>query len=131
MLFLTVHSGEGRIRRVGYGDIELKSRQPKVKFSPHFQKEILMSGILNESYQYKHISASALVKNGAGWLGGWLVNSSTSGTLTIYDNTAASGTIVVNAIPLTAGQYIPFPSIMGKGIYAVIGGTADITILYN
>jgi hypothetical protein len=77
------------------------------------------------------ISASGIVRTGFGNLVGVLVNSSTSGLLTLYDGTAASGTPFVNALALTAGDYRAIPANFGKGLYATIGGTADVTFFID
>ncbi len=87
--------------------------------------------ILNSTWTAKNISATATIKSGNGRIGGWLVNASSSGTLTVYDGTSTGGRKLTNATPLTAGQFIPFPVSVQDGIHVVIGGTADITILYS
>ena len=82
---------------------------------------------------YVNLSASALVKTGAGQIYGVIINSHTSGTLKLWDNTAASGTVLCNTITFVAGErFIPLlGATFGTGLYATIGGTADITILYR
>lgn len=91
-----------------------------------------MGDILSPTYQHKRLTASGLVKNGAGVVSGILCSSSSSGTAQIQDDTSALGThIVVNTIPLVAGQFYPLGQIMARGIYVVIGGTADISVTYN
>lgn len=82
---------------------------------------------------YVNLSASALVKTGAGQAYGVVINSHTSGTLKLWDNTAASGTVLCNTITFVAGErFIPLlGATFGTGLYATIGGTADITILYR
>jgi hypothetical protein len=87
-----------------------------------------------DNVKYSNISASALVKTGAGALHGFIVNSHTNGTLKLWDNTSAASTVLLNTITFASGpQFVPLP--MGvsfnTGLYATIGGTADITILYQ
>lgn len=84
--------------------------------------------------KYTNLSASAAIKSAAGTLYGIVVNSHTSGTLKLWDNTAGSGTVLLNTITFAAGpNFVQFP--MGvsfnTGLYATIGGTADITILWQ
>ena len=76
----------------------------------------------------KQISATATVRIGIGKMVGVFCSSSTSGTLTLYDNTSAAGTLIVAAFNLTAGQYYQIPAAFVNGVHAVISGTAEITI---
>jgi hypothetical protein len=83
---------------------------------------------------YTNLSASALIKTGAGRLKGFCVNSHTSGTLKLWDNTSAATTTLLNTITFAAGSGLifPFPDVeFGTGLYATIGGTADITIFWK
>ena len=82
---------------------------------------------------YVNLTASALVKTGAGQVYGVIINSHTAGTLKLWDNTSAATTVIENTISFAVGEhFIPF---MGEtfatGLYATIGGTADITLLYR
>ena len=82
---------------------------------------------------YTNISASALIKTGAGRLKGFTVNSHTSGTLKLWDNTSAATTVLLNTITFNAGPtYFVLPDVeFGTGLYATIGGTADISIFWK
>ena len=86
-----------------------------------------------DNTKYTNISASALIKTGAGALHGFIVNSHSSGTLKLWDNTSAAGTVLLNTITFAAGpNFISLPQgvSFNTGLYATIGGTADITILW-
>ena len=90
-----------------------------------------MSGALQgvaEAAGFKNISASAKIVGGPGKCVGVLCNSSASGTLTLYDNTAASGNKITNATPLVAGQFYPVPAQFQNGLYCALGGTADVSV---
>jgi len=80
-----------------------------------------------------NLSASALIKTGSGRVQGIVINSHTSGTLKLWDNTAASGTVMFETITFAAGErWIPmFGASFATGLYATIGGTANITIMFN
>ena len=83
---------------------------------------------------YTNLSASALIKTGAGRLKGFCVNSHSSGTLKLWDNTSAATTVLLDTITFAAGSGLifPFPDVeFGTGLYATIGGTADITIFWK
>lgn len=81
----------------------------------------------------KNVSASALIETGPGTLQGIVINSHSSGTLKFWDNTAGSGTVLFNTITLAVGErWIPFfGAHFNTGCYLTIGGTADVTVLYN
>ena len=87
---------------------------------------------LNQA-KYSNISASAAVKSGGGTVYGFIVNSHSSGTLKLWDNTAGSGTVIMNTYTFPTGSSVvtlPMGVSFYTGLYATIGGTADITILY-
>jgi hypothetical protein len=85
----------------------------------------------NPQYTPVVLSASGIVRKGAGQLGGFFCASSSSGTLVLYDNTAASGTIILTTVNLVAGTYYNFPAQLINGAYASIGGTASVTFFYS
>ena len=88
--------------------------------------------------KYSNLTASALVKTGDGVVAGVIVNSHTSGTLKLWDNTSATGTVLVNTFTFPTGSGVyTFPVVDGlppeftTGLYATIGGTADITLVWK
>ena len=92
-----------------------------------------MSIELSESSLSKNISSSGAIKTAPGRVRGVVINSHTSGTLKLWDNaTAGSGTILFNTISFAVGEhYINlFNCQFVNGLFATIGGTADVTILY-
>lgn len=84
--------------------------------------------------QYSNKTASALIKTGSGTVAGFIINSNSSGTLKLWDNTSAATTVIMNTYTFAAGSAVvtfPVPINFYTGLYATIGGTADITIVYN
>ena len=83
--------------------------------------------------KYANLSASALVKTGQGVVRGIVVGSHSSGTIKLWDNTSAVTTVIVNTMTLAAGErFIPLYDIQFRtGLYVTIGGTADITVVYD
>ncbi len=80
---------------------------------------------------YSNLTASALVRTGATIVVGVFVNSTTGGTLKLWDNTAGSGTVVNNTITFASAGYYPLGNALtATGLYATIGGTLDCTIYY-
>lgn len=78
---------------------------------------------------YKNITASGVVKNGPGKLRGMYVNSTSSGTVKLYDNTAASGTVIHNTITPAVGWHWFGDEAFVTGVYATIAGTIDVTFV--
>lgn len=80
-----------------------------------------------------NLTASALVKTGSGTVTGVVINSHTSGTLKLWNNTAGSGTVLFNTITFAVGErWIPlFGANFTTGLFATIGGTADITLMFD
>lgn len=77
----------------------------------------------------KNLTASGQVTAGPGIIKGFYVSSHTGGTVKLWNNTAGSGAILVNTITLSVGpQWVELGGLNATvGIYATIGGTADIT----
>lgn len=83
---------------------------------------------------YKNITASALIKTGFGKVAGFIVNSHTSGTLKLWDNTSGATTVITNTYTFDSGSQVvrfPEPICFNTGLYATIGGTADVTIIWE
>ena len=85
------------------------------------------------AYKYRNLAASALVKTGAGKVVGIIVGSHSSGTIKLWDNTSAATTVLVNTMTLAAGERnVPlYDAAFNTGLYVTIGGTADITVVYE
>ena len=83
--------------------------------------------------KYTNLSASALIRTGGGKLSGFIINSHSSGTLKLWDNTSAASTIIMNTFtfPAGSGVYRFEPVDFYTGLYATIGGTADITLIWE
>lgn len=85
----------------------------------------------------KHISTNATtaVKSGAGFLHAVTINTkgASSNVLTLYDNTAASGTVIATIDTTSASVTLTYDSAFSTGLTAVTatGTAADITITYR
>lgn len=85
---------------------------------------------LTGSYLNMAAGATTTAKSGAGVLFAVIVNNpGTTITLTLYDNTAGSGTKIAT-IALVAGMNLQYGLNFGTGLTAVLSGTADVTIVY-
>jgi hypothetical protein len=80
-----------------------------------------------------NLTASALVKTGSGKVAGVVINSHTSGTLKIWDNTSAAGTVLFDTITFGVGERNIdfFGANFTTGCYVTIGGTANITLMFD
>lgn len=86
-----------------------------------------------KSYKYTNLTASALIKTGSGEVAGFIVNSNSSGTLKLWDALTATTPVLMNTYTFPAGSSVvsfPAPINFVTGLFATIGGTADITIVY-
>lgn len=83
------------------------------------------------AHEYSNLSASGVVSSLPGNLIGVFCASSSSGTLKLWDNTSAGAPILVNTFSLVGGSWYPIPIRFKTGLYATIGGTADITVAYS
>ena len=87
-----------------------------------------------EIYKYTNLTATGLVKTGAGLVAGFIVNSHTSGTLKLWDNTSAATTTLMNTYTFPAGSsVVTFPNVIAfnVGLFATVGGTLDITLVWK
>lgn len=84
-----------------------------------------------ESYNAVSLSADGLVKTGEGQAYGVYVTSSSSGVIRFYDNTAASGTVILDQVSVAAQDFIPMPASFYTGLYFdLVSGSATVTVYY-
>jgi hypothetical protein len=81
---------------------------------------------------YKNISTATttIVKPGAGVLHTLTVNTTAAGAITIYDNTAASGTKIATLKASIAEQTFTFDVGFGTGLTIVTAAASDITVSF-
>lgn len=87
-----------------------------------------------DSYLNITTKTTTVVKAAAGTLAKVVINKSgSSDTLTIYDNTAGSGTIIATITSPTVGMNFQYDVACGTGITIVTGGTTagDYTVAYR
>lgn len=86
--------------------------------------------------QWKHnyiaTATTTAVKTGTGQLGSIIVTGGTAGTIIVYDNTAASGTILAsfdstNALAEYDFKGVPFYT----GLTIITGSATKITVVYR
>lgn len=91
-----------------------------------------MSTPVIESGSYKNLTASTLVRTGAGQLLGiFVASASATPTIKVWDNTSAATTVLVNTFTPVAGTFYPMPGSFGTGLFITISGTVDCTVFWN
>ena len=90
---------------------------------------------VEQRFSYSNISADALVKSGVGFLHtltfAQIDAAPTAGTIIIYDNTAASGTVIFSSTWTTAVFYpttVTIDAAFSVGLYVDFTTTADIGV---
>ena len=83
--------------------------------------------------RFLNTTSSGLVKNDNGTIHGVIVNSHTSGTIKFSNGTTAVNDIMGTYTFPAGSQVVNFGAGINcsTGIFATIGGTANVTILYN
>lgn len=81
--------------------------------------------------KYTNLTASALVKTGAGILKGMYVNTTTGGTIKFWDNTSAATTVINNTITPAVGYHNLGNANFNTGLYATIANTLDVTLYWD
>lgn len=89
-----------------------------------------MNDVEETHYRTSSLSASGLVKTGQGRFGGVQVTTSTSGSIKLWDNTAASGSVVIDTFTVYPGDTYWWPSEFTNGLYLTITGTVTVTVFF-
>lgn len=92
-----------------------------------------------ETVQSINVQATKLVRTGAGSIAGIIVNSHSSGTLKLWNNTSAAVPVygeplIMDTWTFAAGpQVIMFPNPIrfDIGLFATVGGTLNCQLLLN
>ena len=93
--------------------------------------DILSGTTIQNSYSYTATAATTVVKTGQGVLRRLIVEGGTTGTIIIYDNTAASGTIIASFDTTNALANYQFDVPFVTGLTVVTGGNTKITVIYS
>ena len=72
-----------------------------------------------------------IVKSGAGHLRSITINTTAAGTITVYDNTAASGTVIAVIQASVSPQTLEYNVTFGTGLTIVTAAASDITVGYR
>lgn len=78
----------------------------------------------------KNISATANINPSGGAMLGFYVNSTSSGTIIFYDSSTTATTTPLTGTITPAIGWNALPISYTSGLYAVIGGTLNVTVSY-
>lgn len=79
---------------------------------------------------YKNLTASGQIKAGFGRLVGMYVNSTSGGTVKLWNSLSATGDVMNNTITPAVGYHKLGNAAFTTGCYATLGGTIDVTFYY-
>ena len=80
------------------------------------------------------ISGAQLIHTGQGVVYGFIVNSHSSGTLKLWDNTVGSGSVLMNTFTFPSGSSMQrFPQALNfhTGLFADLSADESVTIVFN
>ncbi len=83
--------------------------------------------------RFNNTTASGLIKTGLGTVHGVIVNSHTSGTVKFSNGTTAVNDMMGTYTFPAGSQVVDFGAglVFSTGLFVTVGGTANITVLYN
>ena len=97
------------------------------------QVEVNGAQLISHRHSFLNIAdtVSQVIKSGAGFLHAIIVAKAAAGTVTVYDNTAGSGTkIVTLKASIVEGTYT-FNCNFANGLYVIPGAATDLTFVYR
>jgi hypothetical protein len=93
---------------------------------------LIPTGALN--YSHLNANGTTTIKSGAGWLHNIVINikGATGNTITVYDNTSGSGTVIAVIDPTVQLVTLNYDVGFSTGLTVVLasGTAADITVSY-
>ena len=86
-----------------------------------------------QRFALTHISTATttVIKNVPGFLHSVTINTTAIGTITIYDNTAASGTVLAVIAASTLEKTLTYNGVFNVGLTIVTAAASDITVSYR
>lgn len=102
-------------------------------YAPVYEDNVAGVAKVEQRYTYASINTATttVVKSGSGFLHQIRVLGGTLGAITIYDNTAASGTVIVPTITPTAQGLLIEDVVFSTGLTIVTAAATIITLSYR
>lgn len=79
---------------------------------------------------YTNKTATANIKSSQGALLGFYVNSTSSGTIILYDDVGTGTTVPISGTITPAIGWNPYPVCFANGLYIVIASTLNVTLIW-
>ena|SRR3990167_1017881 len=76
-------------------------------------------------------AAHGLIKSGTGFLSTVIINTTTAGVITLYDNTAASGTKIATLKASIGEGFYQYQCKFTNGLWADSTSNSDFTVIYR
>lgn len=86
---------------------------------------------LGHSSTYISTATTTICKSGAGVLKGIVLGETAAGAITIYDNTAGSGTVLAVLKSSIAENYFEFELAFTTGLTIVTAGASKLTVIWR
>jgi hypothetical protein len=103
------------------------------QYAPLYEDNVAQVAKVEQRYSPTYISTATTttVKSGAGFLHRLIVNGGTTGTIIIYDNTAASGTIIASFDTTNAIASYEFNVTFATGLTIVTSAATKLTVAWR
>ena len=90
-----------------------------------------MSNVINTG-GYKNITATGNVSPVSTDMLGIFVSTSTAGTFAVYDSaTTTTTTPITGTVTAVGGTFYQIPASASNGLYVVVGGTLNATVIFG
>lgn len=86
---------------------------------------------MDNANNYQNLTASAQLRAGQGILVGMYVNSTTGGTIKLWDSLTATGKVINETITPAVGYHKLGNASFAIGCFATIGGTLNVTLYWK
>lgn len=80
---------------------------------------------------YSNKTSTGNINPKDGCLLGFYVNSTSTGTIQFYDSATTTTTVSITGVITPTIGWNPLPVVYQAGLYAVIGSTLNVTIVWN
>lgn len=102
-------------------------------YAPTFEDNAIGVAKVEQRFSYANITSATTttVKSGAGFLHAITINTTAAGTITIYDNTAGSGTKIGTLKASIGEQTFTLNVSFGTGLTLVTAAASDVTVSYR
>ena len=102
-------------------------------YAPGYEDNTVGVAKTEQRFSYANITSATTttVKSGSGFLHAVNVNTTAAGTITIYDNTAGSGTKIATLKASVGEQTFEFNVSFGTGLTIVTAAASDLTVSYR